>query len=183
MSNSIAVFPFWFAIGTALILALPVTTVIIAGALPSTAFAAPTGPRGLTAVDATLALRAQGRCQIYMLSRRGLVPHVHNTATQPADPPPFRDPENLLSIFRELRAMVGTLRESDRCWRAAIDSLRPASNEMWSKLPPADQRRFVRHLKTLWEAHRHRMAPQVAQKVKQYREDGTLQVIAGRLPL
>ncbi len=137
---------------------------------------------GLSAVDAVLAIQAQNAgCQIYMLSRRGILPHVHNLALAPAPAPEFRDPGNLRSMFRELRNLIGTMREADRCWRIAIDSLRPVSNQLWQGLPVRDRRRFGRHLKTYWETHRHRMAPEVHRRIAEYRKSGALQVIAGRL--
>src|SRR6185369_615782 len=44
-----------------------------------------------------------------------------------------------------------------------------------------DQRRFLRHLKTYWETHRHRMAPEIRERMERYRAEGRLHVIAGRL--
>jgi uncharacterized NAD(P)/FAD-binding protein YdhS len=137
---------------------------------------------GLTAVDAALAMQGQSAgCQIYMLSRRGILAHVHNLALAPADPPEFRHRGHLRPMFRQLREIVGAMRESDLCWRIAIDSLRPTSNQMWQELPAGDRLRFVRHLKTYWETHRHRMAPEVGQRMDRYRTNGAVQVIAGRL--
>jgi uncharacterized NAD(P)/FAD-binding protein YdhS len=137
---------------------------------------------GLTAVDAALAMQGQGAgCQTYMLSRRGIVSHVHNLALAPADPPQFRDYSRLLPMFRQLRELIGEMRESDLCWRIAIDSLRPVANQLWQELPASDRVRFVRHLKTYWETHRHRMAPEAGQRMEHYRKSGVVEVIAGRL--
>jgi uncharacterized NAD(P)/FAD-binding protein YdhS len=137
---------------------------------------------GLTAVDAALAMQGQNAgCQTYMLSRRGILSHVHNLALAPVQPPEFSDYGHLRPMFRELRELIGIMRESDLCWRIAIDSLRPISNQLWQELPAQDRSRFVRHLKTFWENHRHRMAPEVGQRMEQYRKNGAVQVIAGRL--
>ena len=115
---------------------------------------------GLTAVDSVMALHSQATpCQTYMISRRGIAPQVHNLRLSTPMPPVFRECGSLRLMFRELRAQIGVMREQDLCWRAAIDSLRPVSNEMWRALSVTDQKRFLRHLKTYWEAHRHRMAP------------------------
>jgi uncharacterized NAD(P)/FAD-binding protein YdhS len=137
---------------------------------------------GLTAVDSVLALHSQATpCQTYMISRRGIPPQVHNLRHPTSAPPAFRECGNLRLMFRELRAQIGVMREQDLCWRVAIDSLRPVSNEMWRALPIADQKRFLRHLKTYWEAHRHRMAPEIRQRLDQYRAEGKVHAIAGRL--
>lgn len=96
-------------------------------------------------------------------------------------PPAFRECGNLRLMFRELRAQIGVMREQDLCWRVAIDSLRPVSNEMWGALSITDQKRFLRHLKTYGEAHRHRMAPEIRQRMDRYRSEGKVHAIAGRL--
>jgi uncharacterized NAD(P)/FAD-binding protein YdhS len=46
---------------------------------------------------------------------------------------------------------------------------------------PSPIKRFLRHLKTYWETHRHRMAPEIRQRMDQYRAEGKVQAIAGRL--
>jgi uncharacterized NAD(P)/FAD-binding protein YdhS len=137
---------------------------------------------GLTAVDSVLALQGQQpECNIWMLSRRGILPQVHNPRLVPAAPPQLSASGNALAIFRELRAAVAAFREMDLCWRNVVDALRPVSNQMWADLPLADKQRFLRHLKTYWETHRHRMAPEIHRRLDLYREQGRLHVLAGRL--
>jgi len=100
---------------------------------------------GLTAVDAALALQHGDTGSItYMLSRRGILSQVHNTSLAPAPPPDFGDCRSLGPMFRQLRAQIRSMREEARCWRIAVDSLRPVSNQLWQELPPTDRLRFVR---------------------------------------
>jgi uncharacterized NAD(P)/FAD-binding protein YdhS len=137
---------------------------------------------GLTAVDAAIALQSRDSgCRIYMLSRRGVLPQVHDLALPPAAPPDFGHPRNLRSMCRQLRDLIETSRQSGTCWRSAIDSLRPVSNRIWQELSAEDRRRFVRHLKTYWEAHRHRMAPEVRSLMDRFEKNGAVEVLAGRL--
>jgi uncharacterized NAD(P)/FAD-binding protein YdhS len=137
---------------------------------------------GLTAVDSALALNGQAlAAKTFMISRRGILPYVHDLRRQADSPPVFADPSNIRLIFRELRARIEHVREADGCWRPVVDSLRPVSNEIWQGLPLEDRSRFVRHLKTYWEAHRHRMAPQVQVQVDKLRAQDKLEVIAGRI--
>jgi uncharacterized NAD(P)/FAD-binding protein YdhS len=84
-------------------------------------------------------------------------------------------------MFQQLRARIRSLREADGCWRSAVDALRPDSNRIWEELPLADRRRFLRHLRTYWETHRHRMAPQVRRRMDLYREQGKVRLMAGRI--
>jgi uncharacterized NAD(P)/FAD-binding protein YdhS len=62
-----------------------------------------------------------------------------------------------------------------------MDALRPHTQLLWQELAPGDKRRFLRHLRSWWEIHRHRMPPSVAAQVAAARERGALQVMSGRL--
>jgi len=138
---------------------------------------------GLTAIDVAVALNASGfQGLIHVVSRRGLWPRVHAP-----HPPCLRNIWEGQS-FGSLRALLRALRQEGRWaeanggdWRAVVDSLRPYANRLWQELPPADRLRFFRHLRPYWEAHRHRMAPQVARIVQDLAEQGRLRLHAGRL--
>jgi uncharacterized NAD(P)/FAD-binding protein YdhS len=137
---------------------------------------------GLTAVDALLAVKSQPNYgEVFMLSSRGILPQVHNPKVSPGDPPPLRNRGNVRLLFRELREHIQATRQKDLCWRTVIDALRPLSNQLWAELPLQDRKRFLRHLKRYWEPHRHRMAPEVRSRLEEYRADGGMQVIAGKL--
>jgi uncharacterized NAD(P)/FAD-binding protein YdhS len=137
---------------------------------------------GLTAVDSVLALQSQETaCQVYMLSRRGLLPQVHNVRVPIGEPPVLRNRGNLRPLVREVRDLIETARQADLCWRAIVDSLRPISNDVWQELSVADQQRFLRHLKKYWEPHRHRMAPEIRERLEGYKASGSVQIFAGRL--
>ena len=132
---------------------------------------------GLTMVDAVLSLDAAGhRGRIVGLSRRGLIPRGHAEFT-PAPVDEAELPEgNVRTLWRWLRrrgAQVG--------WRAAVDSLRPHSRRLWQSLPPSEQRRFARHARPWWDVHRHRIAPEVAQRLHQMVGEGRLEIVAGRI--
>ena len=137
---------------------------------------------GLTAVDCMLTLLGQGEgSQVTMVSRRGILPQRH-TACLPA--PAFAPPVGSASaaaVLREVRARIEGLREQGHCWRVALDGLRPVSNQIWSGLPTAERKRFLRHMKPYWEPHRHRMAPVIAERLQSYRSEGRLTVMAGRV--
>lgn len=130
---------------------------------------------GLTAVDAVLALRENGqRAPIWMISRRGLLPHEHRVF----DAPPASNPD--AASMHELLRNVRQGTRHPRAWRAALDALRPHTNRLWQGLSVNDQRRFVRHLMPYWNAHRHRMAPEIAQTIAGGIAGGWLRMLAGR---
>jgi uncharacterized NAD(P)/FAD-binding protein YdhS len=64
-------------------------------------------------------------------------------------------------------------------WRAVVDSMRPVTQALWKQLSIPERRRFLRHAITLWNVHRHRMAPQAFAQVQQLRREGRLAIVAG----
>ena len=132
---------------------------------------------GLTMVDAVLSLDAAGhRGRIVGLSRRGLIPRGHAEFT-PAPVDVEDVPHgNVRALWRWLRH-----RGAEVGWRAAIDALRPHSQRLWQGLPPGEQKRFARHARPWWDVHRHRIAPEVAQRLHEMVAEGRLEIVAGRL--
>lgn len=133
---------------------------------------------GLTMVDAVLSLDSAGhRGRIVGLSRRGLIPRGHADDMVPspveAEDVPFGHVRTLWRWLRKRGAEVG--------WRAAVDSLRPYSQRLWQTLPLEEQRRFSRHARPWWDVHRHRIAPQVAQKLHDMVAEDRLEIVAGRI--
>lgn len=131
---------------------------------------------GLTMVDLVLSLDAAGhRGRIVALSRRGLAPRAHSDF-QPAPIDHESLPRRLGPLFRWLRR-----RSAEVGWRAAVDSLRPHSHQLWQALDSDEQRRFLRHVRPWWDVHRHRIAPEVAAIVARTVAEGRLEIVAGRV--
>lgn len=132
---------------------------------------------GLTMVDVVLSLdEARHRGRIVALSRRGLAPRAHD-GFEPA-PVQLEDvPQGSLTrLWRWLRR-----RGAEVGWRAAVDSLRPHSHALWQALRDEDQRRFLRHARPWWDVHRHRIAPEVATRIRRLIQLGQLDIVAGRI--
>ena len=132
---------------------------------------------GLTAVDHILALDAKGHIgPITALSRRGQIPRGH----LPFEPAPVERGDvpmgNVLALWRWLRrrAALGS-------WRAAVDAMRPHSSALWQSFSELEQKRFMRHARPWWDVHRHRIATEVAQRMKELVAGGRLEVVAGRV--
>jgi uncharacterized NAD(P)/FAD-binding protein YdhS len=118
---------------------------------------------GLTAIDATLGLRAGGhRGPVVMISRRGLLPHEHRVFDSPPAAAP--DAETVRDLIGALR-LAARSSGSERGWRGAIDQLRSQTNARWSSLSLEEQRRIVRHALPYWNVHRHRIAPAAAKAI------------------
>ena len=139
---------------------------------------------GLTAVDSILALQSQETdCRVFAVSRRGFLPEVHDLRASAGVPPAFGHRGNVRLLLRELRMQIEAARRANLCWRSVVDALRPLSNDLWQELPLAQRQRFLRHLKTYWEPHRHRMAPEIRTRLDGFQGSGALQIIAGRIQL
>lgn len=132
---------------------------------------------GLTMVDVVLSLdEARHRGRIVAVSRRGLAPRAHADF----DPAPVtleNVPQgSLLGLWRWLRQ-----RAAQTGWRAAVDSLRPHSHALWQSLSGPQKQCFMRHARPWWDVHRHRIAPEVAARIRRLIELSQLEIIAGRI--
>jgi len=136
---------------------------------------------GLTSVDTVIELRARGfKGTIHILSRRGLLPNSHKAVKSL---PSFRSnyPRTVRELLRLIRLQVKAAEARGSDWRAVIDSLRPVTQEIWRSLPRTEQRRFLRHLRTYWDVHRHRIAEQLAEELVGQLQEGHIRVHAGRI--
>ena len=142
---------------------------------------------GLTMVDAASILsRDAGRIPtLHTISRRGLLPLPQTAfragASQGGGESLLASAHSLKQLLKAGRALA---REVEACggdWREAVTSIRKLAPRLWRQLPAAEQRRFVRHLQVHWDVHRHRLPPQLAERIEHLRRSGRLQVNAGRI--
>ncbi len=137
---------------------------------------------GLTSVDQALALRQQEfRGVIHMLSRHGLLPRTHNgpVALQSFSNTDF--PRTARGLLRMLLAQIKLTESSGGNWRSVIDSLRPVMPSIWRSLPLDEKRRFLRHLRSYWDTHRHRVAPVIGSVINTQLQSGKIKAHAGRI--
>jgi uncharacterized NAD(P)/FAD-binding protein YdhS len=132
---------------------------------------------GLTSLDVVSTLQRQGHTgQTVVISRRGLQPRPQPHTTGPVTPPQGRQhldrllapaPVFMTQVEPTLRAWVKALREQIKAarargedWYPAFDDLRDSVWQLWPTLSAAQQRRFVRRLRTWYDVHRFRSPPQ-----------------------
>lgn len=137
---------------------------------------------GLTMVDTVVDLLDRGHSgPIMALSRRGQLPRRH--VDWPAYPAwltaPY--PTRLSDLTRATRQEMQRAEAAGIGWRAVIDALRPITQPLWQALGPDGQRRFLRHLRPWWDVHRHRMAPQIADRIEAAQASGQLTILRGRI--
>lgn len=138
---------------------------------------------GLTCVDLLLSLRARGHSgRVLAISRHGLLPRPH---AHPHLGPGELGPELAAALASpRLREWVPALREAcarSADWRSVIDALRPQLSQLWQSLAPADRARFLRHLRSYWDVHRHRIPRDSQAQLDAWQREGGLQVLAARV--
>jgi uncharacterized NAD(P)/FAD-binding protein YdhS len=137
---------------------------------------------GLTSMDVTLALKANGlKGPIYILSRRGLIPQPYIATAAWHDFWSERRPRTIREWVRLVRTEVKRASDAGCDWRAVIDAMRPATQQIWKSLPVIERKRFLRHARPYWEVHRHRAAPEIADMIADLKDEGQVRVYAGRL--
>jgi uncharacterized NAD(P)/FAD-binding protein YdhS len=139
---------------------------------------------GLTMVDTAISLLDQGHTgRIYALSRRGLLPRRHGSGAPASAAALFERalPTTAAGLTRAIREEIDELVGRGGDWRAVIDGMRPATQDIWQAMPPEERARFIRHLRPWWEVHRHRMPPAVADRVEQAIARGQLIATATRI--
>ncbi|MFN7965761.1 MAG: FAD/NAD(P)-binding protein [Acidobacteriota bacterium] len=122
---------------------------------------------GLTAIDSILTLKRVGQTgPIHAISRRGLWPQAHAASEawslrfDPANPP-----SSTVELLRAVRRDASAAESEHGNWRSVIDALRPWTQSIWQSLSMTERRRFLRHLRPYWDVHRHRMAPDVWERI------------------
>lgn len=137
---------------------------------------------GLTALDiASTLVRAGHRGDVVVVSRRGLRPRPQPPAAAPAGieatdaaaqaplerimgaVPGFllHDvPPTLRGWVRALRSRIREVEARGESWHKGFDELRDVVWRAWPLLPAAEQRRFLRTMRTWYDVHRFRAPPQ-----------------------
>ncbi|MFT0858867.1 FAD/NAD(P)-binding protein [Ancylobacter sp. G4_0304] len=136
---------------------------------------------GATAVDAVLEIASRGvRGRIRMVSRHGQLPLIDepSAACEAVTGIPV---DTVRGMMRGLRAAVEEHGARGIGWQAVVDAFRVNAVDIWLNLPDAERRRFLRHLRSLWMVHRHRLAPDVALRLQRLRDIGRLEIITARV--
>jgi len=143
---------------------------------------------GLTMVDAALrlaALRPRVR-HIHVLSRHGWLPEAQSSqAIHPISP----DVTHALAsargstrrLFRAFRELARTVRRAGGDWREVLALARPELPAQWHALDHRQRARFLRHVRSLWDVHRHRVPAGPLGAVRSLERAGVVDVHAGRL--
>jgi len=142
---------------------------------------------GLTMADAAsvLSRHPERVPTLHTISRRGLLPKTqttfHTAALRGSGESLLSSAHSLRQLLRACRDLAREVEKLGGDWREAITFIRGLVPALWRQMPEAERRRFVRHLQVHWESYRHRLPPQITERLESLRRSGKLQVRAGRI--
>ena len=137
---------------------------------------------GLTMVDVLLSARRSGFVgTATVISRRGQLPRAHaakGVVQQQVTLPHFRRTSGFTAAVRiacEVAEAHGTP------WQAIVNGIRPSIQDIWQRMPVNEQARFLRHVRPYWDAHRHRLPPEVHDRIQSELTSGRAVILRGRV--
>jgi uncharacterized NAD(P)/FAD-binding protein YdhS len=141
---------------------------------------------GLTMADVAFCLtRDAARApRLRTISRRGLIPLPQSTFRASAvqgGAQFFEGAATIRQVLSASRALARDVEQLGGDWREVVTFIRNSAPGIWQRLPESERRRFVRHLQSYWDVHRHRLPPQLAARVDGLRRRGMLEINAGRI--
>jgi uncharacterized NAD(P)/FAD-binding protein YdhS len=138
---------------------------------------------GLTSADIVASLKKRGHLgKITALSRHGWqsMPHGPKQAETAEDFAVVPE-HTALGLLRRVRQALASDAKQCLTWHAVFDRLRAQGPIIWAALPEVERRRFLRHLRALWDIHRFRIAPQTHTAGTALKAEGRLASIAARI--
>jgi uncharacterized NAD(P)/FAD-binding protein YdhS len=145
---------------------------------------------GLTMADVAVAAAAQNpRIEIHAISRHGLLPGLQAAPARHGAAAPDRDllsylPEGPVSargLSRAFRTLLRDLSRAGGDWRDAVNVVRPDAPALWYRLAAVERARFLRHLRVYWDVRRHRMPPDIGERLDALRRAGRMHIGAGNI--
>jgi uncharacterized NAD(P)/FAD-binding protein YdhS len=137
---------------------------------------------GLTMVDVLLSARRDGfQGKATVISRRGQLPRPH--AAKGVVPQEIGLPRSkrVSGLTSAIAIACAAAEAYGTPWQAIINGLRGSLQDLWQGLPVEEQSRFLRHVRPLWDAHRHRLPLEVHGRVQAEFNDGRAVVLRGRV--
>jgi uncharacterized NAD(P)/FAD-binding protein YdhS len=142
---------------------------------------------GLTMVDVAYALSLEGGQLplVRSISRHGLLPLGQTifrpTAVQGSGEGLLSNAHSIRRVLSAARALAREVEEMGGDWREVVTFIRHLAPDLWQRLPDGERRRFLRHLQSYWDVHRHRVPARMAARIEHMRRAGRLKIHAGRI--
>lgn len=89
--------------------------------------------------------------------------------------------DRVSEICRSLRSAIADAEAQGLPWQGPFDDLRDSVRAVWPQLSNEDKRRFLRHLRRWYDAHRFRLPPQLERLLDEAVERGQLRFVTARI--
>ncbi len=135
---------------------------------------------GLTMVDVLLGARRDGfQGKVTVISRRGQLPRPH--AAKGVVPTEIGLPRSkrISGLTGSVAIACAAAEAHGRPWQSIINGLRSSLQDIWQSLPVEEQARFLRHVRPLWDAHRHRLPLEVHGRLQAEFNEGRAVLLRG----
>lgn len=138
---------------------------------------------GLTSADIVATLERRDHSgAVHVISRHGWRSKPHGPTQAETAEDFTKDPATTaLGLLRRARRALADDYRRGLTWHAVFDRLRAQGPAIWAALPLDQRRRFLRHLRGLWDIHRFRIAPQTYETLGQMERSRRLRFLTGRL--
>ncbi len=138
---------------------------------------------GLTSADVIATLFRRGvKGKITCLSRHGWRSMPHGPIQSETRADFANDPSaSARALLARVRASLAEDLRAGLTWHAIFDRLRSQGPAIWAALPEIEKRRLLRHLRSLWDVHRFRIAPQTRNAQDLLIDAGRLDYVAASL--
>lgn len=81
-------------------------------------------------------------------------------------------------FLRWFRALVDDTERTGGDWRSVVDGLRPYNQRIWQSWSEHTRRQFLRHLRPWWNIHRHRLPPDLHDRLARAVDQGQVRLVA-----
>ena len=135
---------------------------------------------GLTMVDVLLSARRDGfQGRITVIARRGQLPRPH--ASKGVVPTDIGLPHSkrIASLTASVAIACAAAEAHGRPWQAVINNVRASLQDIWQELAVEEQARFLRHVRPIWDAHRHRLPLEVHGRLQAEFNEGRAVLVRG----
>jgi uncharacterized NAD(P)/FAD-binding protein YdhS len=135
---------------------------------------------GLTMVDVLLSARRDGfQGNAVVISRRGQLPRAHAPKGVVPQRVAIPHSKRVSLLAAAIRIACEMAESGGTPWQAIINGLRPSIQDIWHGLPREEQARFLRHLRSFWDAHRHRLPMEVHGRLRAEFSEGRAVLLRG----
>ncbi|GGK59793.1 FAD/NAD(P)-binding protein [Rufibacter glacialis] len=136
---------------------------------------------GLTSIDIILALLTQNFTgKITAVSTNGYLPFPYQTPVPDlAFSARVAQATTLLEVLRHFKTHLRQAEPGH--WENLVNGLRSQTQDLWKRFSCADKIRFSKKLGSLWAVVRHRLPPQVHQRIQEAIAEGILEIVPGQI--